>query len=30
VRDDPGLLADFQHRLVGDGIEPHWPDVVGY
>lgn len=30
VRDDPDLLADFQHRLTGDGIEPHWPDVVGY
>ena len=30
VRDDPGLLADFQHRITRDGVETHWPDVVGY
>jgi hypothetical protein len=30
VRDDPGLLAGFQHRITRDGVEPHWPDVVGY
>jgi hypothetical protein len=30
VRDHPGLLADFQNRLAGDGIELRWPDVTGY
>ncbi len=30
VRADPGLLADYQARLVRHGVELHWPDVVGY
>jgi len=30
VRDDPGLLADFQNRLARDGVELRWPDVAGY
>ncbi|MEV0396026.1 FAD-dependent oxidoreductase [Polymorphospora rubra] len=30
VRDTPGLLADFQNRLVGEGVELHWPDIAGY
>jgi len=30
VRDTPGLLAEFQDRLTGNGVELHWPDVAGY
>ena len=30
VRDNPGLLADFQHRLTTDGVELRWPDIAGY
>jgi len=30
VRNTPGLLADFQARLVSDGVELRWPDVSGY
>jgi hypothetical protein len=30
VRDNTALLSDFQDRLAGDGVELHWPDVVGY
>jgi hypothetical protein len=30
VRADPGLLADFQHRLTRDGVELRWPDISGY
>jgi hypothetical protein len=30
VRNTPGLLADFQHRLERDGVELRWPDVSGY
>ena len=30
VRNDPELLADFQQRLAGDGVELRWPDVTGY
>jgi hypothetical protein len=30
VRNTPGLLADFQARLVRDGVELRWPDVSGY
>lgn len=30
VRADGRLLADYQHRLVSDGVELRWPDVTGY
>lgn len=30
VRADPQRLADFQTRLRHNGVELHWPDVVGY
>ena len=30
VRDTPGLLAEFQHRLEQDGVELRWPDISGY
>ncbi|WP_033340276.1 FAD-dependent oxidoreductase [Catenuloplanes japonicus] len=30
VRNTPGLLADFQARLVADGVELRWPDIAGY
>jgi hypothetical protein len=30
VRTDPGPLADFQHRLTGEGVELRWPEVAGY
>ena len=30
VRDNPGLLADFQDRLTGNGVELRWPDIAGY
>ncbi|WP_433379200.1 FAD-dependent oxidoreductase [Actinoplanes sp. CA-142083] len=30
VRNTPALLADFQERLVSDGVELRWPDVSGY
>ncbi|GAB7043568.1 MULTISPECIES: FAD-dependent oxidoreductase [Catenuloplanes] len=30
VRDNPGLLADFQARLIAAGVELHWPDISGY
>jgi hypothetical protein len=30
VRETPGLLAEFQNRLAGDGVELRWPDVAGY
>lgn len=30
VRNDPGLLADFQNRLAADGVELRWPDIAGY
>jgi hypothetical protein len=30
VRDTPGLLADFQDRLTGNGVELRWPDIAGY
>lgn len=30
VRNTPGLLGEFQSRLESDGVELHWPDVVGY
>jgi hypothetical protein len=30
VQADGRLLADYQHRLVRDGVELRWPDVTGY
>ncbi|MFF5114333.1 FAD-dependent oxidoreductase [Streptosporangium sp. NPDC000509] len=30
VREDEGLLADFQRRLTRDGVELRWPQVTGY
>jgi hypothetical protein len=30
VRADGRLLADYQQRLVRDGVELRWPDVTGY
>ncbi|MGW0737209.1 FAD-dependent oxidoreductase [Streptomyces sp. NPDC002851] len=30
VRNSPGLLADFQDRLTGDGVELRWPDISAY
>ncbi|HEX6685250.1 MAG TPA: FAD-dependent oxidoreductase [Candidatus Limnocylindrales bacterium] len=30
VRNDPGLLADFQDRLVAAGVQLRWPEVAGY
>ena len=30
VRDTPARLADFQHVLARDGVEPRWPQVTGY
>ncbi|MEV0405942.1 FAD-dependent oxidoreductase [Actinoallomurus sp. NPDC050550] len=30
VRNDPGLLTDFQARLEAQGVELHWPDIAGY
>ena len=30
VHANPGLLADFQHRLEREGVELHWPDIAGY
>ncbi|MFE7041146.1 FAD-dependent oxidoreductase [Streptomyces atratus] len=30
VRNTPGLLADFQDRLTGDGVELQWPRIAGY
>jgi hypothetical protein len=30
VRNSPGLLADFQDRLTAQGVELHWPRIVGY
>lgn len=30
VRNTPGLLADFQDHLAGDGIQLRWPEVTGY
>ncbi|MET7858228.1 FAD-dependent oxidoreductase [Streptomyces sp. NPDC005318] len=30
VRNDPRLLAEFQHRLTTAGIQLRWPDIKGY
>ena len=30
VRATPALLTEYQARLDADGVERHWPDVVGY
>ncbi|WP_243062078.1 FAD-dependent oxidoreductase [Humibacter sp. RRB41] len=30
VHHTPSLLEEFQTRLVGNGVELHWPDVAGY
>ena len=30
VRDDAGLLSEFQTLLTSQGMELRWPDVVGY
>ncbi|GAA3413874.1 hypothetical protein GCM10018952_32190 [Streptosporangium vulgare] len=30
VREDEGLLADFQRRLTREGVELRWPQVTGY
>jgi hypothetical protein len=30
VRNTPGLLADFQDRLTGQGVPLRWPEVSGY
>ncbi|MFG2000356.1 FAD-dependent oxidoreductase [Spirillospora sp. NPDC048911] len=30
VREDETLLADFQHRLIRDGVSLRWPEIVGY
>ena len=30
VAAEPALVEQFQRRLVGAGVELHWPEVVGY
>ena len=30
VRNTPALLAEYQSRLVADGVELSWPEVAGY
>jgi hypothetical protein len=30
VRNTPALLAEFQSRLIAQGVELSWPDVTGY